>query len=303
MLYRLKDRLRRGYFSWRVRHLLHTDPLVLGDVTSPVVLSQLQHKDVLMYLLAIKGFSQQVLPGAVHVVDDGSLTASDRALLNAHIPRLAFHELDEFRSPACPTGGTWERLLAISELVQENYVIQLDSDTLTLGPLPEVALAVRETTGFVIGTWDKQDIEPMAEVQERATTKLGAQRNAHIQLMAEANFHRISNYRSLRYVRGCSGFAGFPAGSFSREFIEAVSVEMAHSLGDKWREWGSEQVMSNIVVANLPKMRVLPHPKYTDCQKMRLPETVFVHFIGSCRFRNGAYASLARNIIDTLGGK
>lgn len=303
MFYGLKDKLRRRIFNHRTRGILRSAPARLSHDSPAILLSQLQHKDVGMFLLAVKSFTRQIDIGEVHVLDDGSLTVFDRGLLQSHIPRLVFHELDAFRSPACPSGGTWERLLTIGELVRENYVIQLDSDTLTLGPLPEVALAIREASGFVIGTWDKQDLEPMAEIQVRAAAKLGEQRDAHVQLMAEANFHRIGNYPSLRYVRGCSGFAGFPAGSFSREFIEAVSGDMGRALGDKWREWGSEQVMSNIVVANLPKSGVLPHPKYTDCQNIRLPETAFVHFIGSCRFKQDNYASLARNFINPLGGE
>ncbi len=57
-------------------------------------------------------------------------------------------------------------------------------------------------------------------------------------------------------------------------------------------EWGSEQVMSNIVVANVPSAVVLPHPKYADCHKMEPGVTQFIHFIGSCRFDGGNYARL-----------
>jgi len=71
-------------------------------------------------------------------------------------------------------------------------------------------------------------------------------------------------------------------------------------LGDRWKEWGSEQVMSNIVVANTPGSRVLPHPKYCDCSKIKNGETAFIHFIGSCRFTGGTYAKLAREAIDKL---
>jgi hypothetical protein len=122
----------------------------------------------------------------------------------------------------------------------------------------------------------------------------------HIQLVAEANFNKLKRFNELRYVRGCAGFSGFAKGSFSRDFVEEISSQMSDALGDRWQEWGSEQVMSNIVVANTPDCRVLPHPKYSDCIKMRLPETVFIHFIGSCRFNNGNYARLGKVLIQEL---
>lgn len=75
---------------------------------------------------------------------------------------------------------------------------------------------------------------------------------------------------------------------------------MRAAIGEKWAEWGSEQVMSNIVLANIPASVVLPHPKYADCQKMKPGETAFIHFIGSCRFNNGTYAKLGRQVIGRL---
>ena len=123
---------------------------------------------------------------------------------------------------------------------------------------------------------------------------------AHVQLVAEANFHKLRDFETLRYIRGCAGFAGFPRRSFTRGFVEKISGEMRAAIGDKWAEWGSEQVMSNIVVANVPGAVVLPHPKYADCHKMRRGETMFVHFIGSCRFTGGTYAKLAAGVIAHL---
>jgi hypothetical protein len=128
-------------------------------------------------------------------------------------------------------------------------------------------------------------------------------RESHIQLYAEAHFDRLQDHEQLRYVRGCAGFAGFPKGSVSKEFIENISSQMTNIIGDKWQEWGSEQVMSNIVVANMQDSIVLPHPKYSDCQKMRPPDTVFVHFIGSCRFNRGVYARLGKDLVQELLGQ
>ena len=299
MFYRLTDRLRRTRFAGECKGVLQSAPVTLDTSSCLALLSQLQHKDVLMFLLALKSFNRQIEPRAVYVVNDGSLSADDRALLKDHVPGLTVFELPAFRSPSCPSGGTWERLLAISSLVDDHYVIQLDSDTLTLGPIDDVRHCIRSQAAFALGTWDNQKIETMRERSETAR-KLAPGPNGHVQVVAEANFDQLADFESLRYVRGCSGFAGFARKSFTREFVEGISAQMEAAIGEKWREWGSEQVMSNIVVANIPNAVVLPHPKYADCQKMRPDVTKFIHFIGSCRFDGGTYARLGAQVIGTL---
>ncbi len=127
--------------------------------------------------------------------------------------------------------------------------------------------------------------------------------HAHVQQVAESNFDKLEKFDTLRYVKGCAGFAGFPQGSFSREFVEEISAQMEAAIGVKWREWGSEQVMSNIVVSNIAGAVVLPHPKYSSCEKLDVDSPAFIHFIGYCRFNKGIYAKLARQINEKLLGQ
>ena len=299
MLYKLKDLVRRARFSGECSGILRTGPVSLKAASRMVLLSQLQHKDVLLFMLAVKSFARQVKPRAVYVLDDGSLTSNDRAALGEHVPGLTFLDRAEFRSSACPRGGTWERLLAISALVRDHYVIQLDSDTLTVGAIDEVRACIERQTAFALGTWDRQKVETMRERCDTAR-KLLPQGHDHVQVVAEAHFDRLREFESLRYVRGCSGFAGFARGSFERSFVEAISEQMGSALGGRWEEWGSEQVMSNIVIANVPNAVVLPHPKYADCHKMKQGVTEFIHFIGACRFDGGNYARLGTELIATF---
>ena len=299
MFYQLKDRVRRHRFASACKGVLQAPPVALDASSNLVVLSQVQHKDVLLFLLAAKSFAQRVKPGAIYVLNDGSLTANDCAVLREHVPGLNLLELAEFRSDACPRGGTWERLLAIASLVHDHYVIQLDSDTLTTGSIDEVRHCVEHQAAFALGTWNKQKIEPMREQYETAR-KLAPQADSHVQVVAEANFDKLDGFESLQYVRGCSGFAGFARQSFTRGFVEAISGQMQVAIGAKWSEWGSEQVMSNIVLANIRGAIVMPHPKYADCHKMQPGLTEFIHFIGSCRFDNGNYARLGAQVIARL---
>jgi hypothetical protein len=297
MFYRQKDRLHRKWFDYQVRGLLDTAPLQCVPA-GPALLSQLQHKDVRMYLAAAKSFARQLAPAEIHVVDDGSLTADDHALLKKHIPDIHFHALADCRDPELQHGGTWERLIAIARLSADRYVIQLDSDTLTLGAIDEVAMAARDGHSFSIGTWDRQTLEPVAERASTAQSRLGTD-HPHVQLLAEAHFDRLQHPEPLRYVRGCSGFSGFAAGAGKLDLMRSLSGQMQALIGERWQEWGSEQVMSNLVVANQPGALVLPHPDYADCGKMREGVTRFVHFIGTCRFRGGHYA---RHVDAVLSG-
>jgi hypothetical protein len=301
VLYQLKDRYRRFRFGQACRSILATPPCNVAPGSSVALLSQSQHKDVLLALIAIKSFVARVPVEVIYVLDDGSLTADDIALLKDHFPAVTVLELADFRGHALPRGGTWERLTAIAEVVKDRYVIQLDSDTLTLAALPEVTACLDRNSSFVIGTWDRQEFETMSSRQHQAAALVAkATGKVHIQLAAEANFDKLERFSELQYVRGCSGFSGFGKGSFDRSLLEEVSSQMLRALGDRWREWGSEQVMSNIVVANSALRQLLPHPRYCDCTKIIEKETIFIHFIGSCRFDRGIYGTKARTIIAEL---
>lgn len=299
MFYKLNDRFRRARFATQCESVLRAPAVAYDPSSNLALLSMLQHKDLLMFLLAVKSFARYVRPAAVFVLNDGSLTDEDRAVLARHIAGVTVLELSSYRSAACPAGGCWERLLAVASLVEDYYVIQLDSDTLTLRPIDEVRVCVAQQRAFALGTWDNQEFETMRERVEHAK-KLSPTPASHVQLYAEAHFDRLPDIDSLRYVRGCAGFAGFARKSFTRAFVERVSAQMLDAIGGKWKEWGSEQVMSNIVIANIARNFVLPHPKYADCVKMKRDETAFIHFIGSCRFNDGTYARLGAEVIGRL---
>lgn len=301
MLHNLRDRVNRYRFVRACAGILRAPPVRPDPRSNAMLFTQLQHKDVLMALIAFKSFASKVPVGSLRILDDGSLTASDRALLSEHLPGVVYLDLAEVRTPACPTRGCWERLLWIARLSRDHYVVQLDSDTLTMGDIDEVGACIDQGRSFAIGTWDDQEIEPMASRQADAARHMAKEAGPHhVQLIAEAHFHGLQNVESLRYVRGCAGFSGFARGSVELAFIESISRQMDAVIGKTWSQWGSEQVMSNIVVANSPDAFVLPHPKYCDCSRIRTGVTAFVHFIGSCRFSGSVYQDHSRIAIARL---
>ena len=155
----LTEKINKARFGWAVRSLLATPPLVRGD-TGYTVLSMVQHRDVLPYLLALKSLARFLLPAEVVLVADPTLDVADRALLREHVPHIQVRDAREFHAAGRVQGGTWERLWAISEYAQKGYVVQLDADTVTLRRPAEVASAIADGVSFTLGTDDGQQIQP-----------------------------------------------------------------------------------------------------------------------------------------------
>lgn len=253
-----------------------------------------QHCDVLAYLLALKTFAARFASARVVVVCDPSITDEDKAIMKAHVPFIEFRQALEFHQPELPVGGTWERLTAICEYAKDSYVVQLDADTVTLGDIPEVARCVAEQRPFVLGERPNQCLVTLAEAAEHSKDWS----DRHIQALAEKRMASILS-PDLLYVRGCSGFTGFPMNCTMQADLLQFSTKLAKALGARWNEWGTEQITSNFLAANLGAL-VLPFPKYSTPEDND-PAVAFRHYIGSIRFKSGRYALDARRwIVEAL---
>jgi hypothetical protein len=173
----------------------------------------------------------------------------------------------------------------------------MDADTLTRGAISEVLECYRDNRAFTLGTSSGQKIVSL----EEAAFERSRDSSSHVQAMAERSFDRLPSKESLRYICGCSGFAGFPRGLVDRESAARFSRNMCELIGTKWSEWGSEQVTSNYVVANTPGAVVLTFPKYASYNpRIDVAHSAFLHFIGSWRFRNNVYAQESLRTIREL---
>lgn len=288
--------LNRKFFEHNVQSILDTPPLQLGGLPF-TALSMVQHRDVLPYLLALKTFAQYSMPNRVIVIADPSLTDSDKALLSQHVPGIIFRDAFEFRHPHLPIGGCWERLAAIASYVSSSYMVQLDADTVTTNPIPEVVEAITSGSAFILGTEDNQHFITCHEASTWSKSHFDNLENT--QVAAEASLDLLSIDEIKYYVRGCAGFSGFSLGSFNVESLVAISQRMSALLGQKWSAWGTEQFTSNLIVSNTPNAVILPHPKY--CMPSRLqPHTSFLHFIGFQRYTSTLYARTAKDCARTL---
>jgi len=91
MSYRLKDQLRRTWFARKCKGVLQSAPVALDASSSQALLSQLQNKNVLVFLLTLKSFPRQIEPHAVYVVNDGGLAGDDCNFLVERYPVLDPH--------------------------------------------------------------------------------------------------------------------------------------------------------------------------------------------------------------------
>ncbi|WP_292566738.1 hypothetical protein [Methylomonas sp.] len=228
------------------------------------------------------------------------LTERDVSTLRKQINNIEIINITDVNTSDFPKGGCWERLLTIIDISNHHYVIQLDSDTITFSMPEEVMQCIVDNRSFTLGTEMGQKIITFQE----ATKLLKDQgvNSQHVQVLAELSMAEIDHTNNLKYIRGCAAFTGFSKQGTSRDRVKNITQLIEQKIGEnKWKEWGSEQVASNIAIANSDGSLVLPINKYhyfkpgIDANQFHL-----LHFVGSNRFTGGEYARLARKQVEIL---
>lgn len=292
----LTERFNKLLFNRAARGVLATPPLARGthDFTA---LSMVQHRDVLPYLVAIKSFARYTQPARVVLVADPTLDDADRAVLRQHVPHIEILDAAGFRRPALPVGGCWERLSAISVLNAETSVVQVDADTVTQGPLDEVVQAALSAASFVLRSEAGVEITTLDQAAENGRRLVAHSR--HIQPTVESRMNELPGAAQWRYARGCAGFTGFGRGALDVGRLDALSSAMRALHGERWNEWGSEQVTSNLLAASAPGAFMLPHPRYCNADS-QTPQTRLAHYIGYARYTSRAYEQQAAALVRAL---
>lgn len=277
----LPRKLAIAQHNFLIRGIARTAPLVARP-SGPLFLGMTCHRDVLSWLVALKSIVGFIGSGEFIAIDDGTLTDADIGLLNAHLPGLRRIPISSVQTHGCPRGGAWERLHAILDLTGERYVVQVDGDLVALGPLDEVAAAVRANRAFTLSGDPGTPLRSVAAASEAARQ----QTYDHLQHAAERLLVELPGAAGLRYVRGCAGFAGFPKGAV-REPVTMLSSFMDARLGARWQTWGSEQVTSNFLIANQDDPLVLPWERYPAFfgAGQNLSAAVLIHFLGGQRYQ------------------
>lgn len=298
MSYRVSNWVGRAGFRALARGVLAAPPLAMTDAPLRVV-SMLQHRDVLAYLVAIKSFYPRLPGGRVVIIDDGSLTGDDHAVLRAHIPRLTIRPITDGQVAGLPTGGTWERLVVLGQEARDAYAIQLDADIVCAGPCHAALDAIAQNRPFALADSEGPGAAPVAVIADWAKRNVHVD---HVQFAAEQVLADIGLPADARYLRGTSAFVGLPKGSDILPSVHDFSARMAARLGPRWDEWGTEQITSNYAVANAGEATVLSAPLYLNhARGSDITSADLVHFYGTHRFYRARYARLARRVVAKMG--
>jgi hypothetical protein len=287
--------------SRAVRHVLDTPPIV-PKADGVILFSMIGTAVLLPYLVAVKSLHHHLQRGRVMLLDDGTLTQADKAVLAHHIGNPAILTFADIDTAPCPKGNCWERLLAILDLRHDHYVIQLDSDTVTLGPVPEVAAAIAANRSFTLGGGVEDAEIGFVAVPDIMQSIYGdCEVPDHIQSVIEARLGDMPDAHKLRYIRGCAGFSGFSRSTTGRSLANRFAVEAGGLVGKRFAEWGSEQAASNFVVANDSDPIQLPYDRYTNHWEEPLPaDPAFIHYIGTYRYDRGSYVASTEQAIRQL---
>lgn len=291
----------KNRFDQAILKILKTPPIQYKHDSSVVIVTMLGHDTVNMYLVAIKSFLMQFGYGSIEVINDGSLTDEDIAVLKHHIPHLMFSQANDIDTLSCPSYISWKRLFRIAELAKHSYVIQLDSDTISLAALIDIHNKVKSNHGFLIGSerWGQAvDVDFLNNIVSYWNSN-------HVQPQAEKIFKDIEFFKDgTKYLRACAGFSGYPKNFASVIEIESLSSQIEAIIGAKWHEWGSEQTATMCLISKSPYASVLPWPKYQNFMEPLAKDTIssasFIHFIGSTRYKKNKYKKIAYAFIKKI---
>jgi hypothetical protein len=296
LFYRLRRNINYFKFYNQTSRILKTPPIAYKEAPLTIV-SMVAAFDVQMYILAMKSLYRRLKRGKILVVADG-VDEQARDLIRHHLGPVRFLNIEDIDTGNCPRGGTWERLVHIIRNTSQEYTIQMDADILCVGPIPEVLACIEENRAFTLSDSQGLPKQPLLDWAEEP------RQSENIVIAFEKRARDYPNSSELLYIRGSSGFAGFAKEAISIEFLESFHRNGLQLMGERWKEWGTEQLASNFVVANSPNSLVLPVPKYLTFERHDLSklaeEPSLLHFLGYCRFDQGLFAKHANLEIDAL---
>ncbi len=296
VLYRVRKNVARRIFDLQIRRILKTQPVevVEGPLT---IVTMVAKSDVLMYLLSMKSFYRAIGFGKIVAIIDRDMPDLGHRLLEEHFPGIRLVVLEDIDPGPCQRGGTWERLVYVVALSEQDYVIQIDCDTLSIGnDLGEVMECINNNIAFAYAdnNWSIKSLLDYS--RESAEIK-----SNYVGIVLEQAFATWADSETLKYVRASSGFAGFAKGGASIDLLHWFHAQMRQSLLHRWRDWGTEQSGSNFIIANTTGAVTLPYPSYATFPLPTANERAkFFHFIGSNRFDDWFFARQGRRIIELL---
>ncbi|AKQ41418.1 hypothetical protein CP97_04295 [Aurantiacibacter atlanticus] len=300
---RWRSKLEATRHAEAITGILQTPPIAARQ-DGVVLFSMIGTAVLLPYLVAVKSLHHELDRGRIAILDDGTLTAQDKAILAHHCSDPEIMRIQDVVLGEFPKGGTWERLLTILDRRGGEYWIQLDSDTVTLGPVPDVVDAIARNRSFLFLGEAESSIGPLPLPEFLQQFYPEGAKDSHVQSRIESGFDRIDTARGWEYVRGCSGFAGFAALGAGRRLASVFLAEMKAIIGEHDVSiWGTEQVTSNFLLSNETSLLILPYDRYLNYWREAWDDDArFVHFVGTHRHHDDAYIRASLQAIANLSG-
>ncbi|HEX4873519.1 MAG TPA: hypothetical protein VFV06_01335, partial [Sphingorhabdus sp.] len=202
-----------------VQGILDTPPIVAQD-DGVILFSMIGTAVLLPYLVAVKSLHHHLPRGKIVLLDDGTLTVGDKQMLARHCDNPEIIGKQHVDTSPCPRDNCWERLISILDRRHDHYVIQLDSDTVTTGPVPEIAAAITANRSFTLaGGLDEAQHGFKSASEISRIFHANGPTTDHVQAHAEAAMKTLPEADSRRYIRGCAGFAGFAKSAEGRATV------------------------------------------------------------------------------------
>jgi hypothetical protein len=292
LFYRLRRSLNYLKFNHQIRGILDTPPLPYRDGPFTIV-SMVAGYDVQMYILAMKALYRRLRRGKIVAIVADDVSPQAKELIHKHLGPVQFVDIQTIDTGACPRGGTWERLVYIIRHTSSEFMIQMDCDVLCVGDMPEVLDCIERNRAFMLA--DGIPKKPLADWAD------DPRQSENVVIAFEKAARGYPNAQEVLYVRGSSGFAGFAKGAIQPEFLEQFHRNGAKLMGARWKEWGTEQLASNFVIANSPDSLPLPKPKYLTWERHEIPKDIsLLHFLGYCRFDQGVFPAYAKREVAAI---
>lgn len=294
MFYRIRRNINYFKFYHQTKRLLDTPPLKYqnGPVT---IVTMVAGYDVHLYVLAMKSLYRRLGSGKIIAIIAQDVTKSNQEFILQHLGPVEFVHNESIQTGEIQHSGTWERLVYLLGRTQSEYVIQADCDILLTGPIPEVLDSIANNRAFTLA--DGLPKKPLVDYVED-----GKRRNLNnIVFDFEIRAREFPDAGNFQYLRGSSGFAGFARGGATLEQLLDFHRGGEKVFGARWREWGTEQIASNFIIANSLGSIGLPKPKYLTWERHTISQPPsLLHFLGYCRFDQGVYANYANREIDAM---
>jgi hypothetical protein len=287
------------YYDFKVSRLIpHAPEPSLVKKSNFILLSLLCKRDIYQYMAAVLSFRRYLCPEKIVIVNDGTLTKSDEQSLSYILGELEFRSLDEFRLPGLPVGGCWERIAAVSEYSKGTYVMQMDADTLFMSSPDELIRAINCGQSFCLPTISGVAVCKAWAAIEFAKAKI-LTGDKFIQFELEAALAVLGDINNINYIRACAGLGGYAPGVVTYEILLDISDRYRAIFKERWDAWGTEQFVSNFILANTKNVAVLPVSRYNSVD-MFSNNLAFIHFIGSYRFKSGYYMECSKKVLQAV---